>query len=93
MWRTWLFVAIATLLVALVPYADASPPSSTWLPGLYDEDCDDLVAWGAGGAQSVSRGGDDVLAEVSTPLPPTADEALPTVALPRLPAAVLLSLS
>lgn len=37
---------LATLLLVLVPLAEATPPDQTWLPGLYDNaDFDDVIGF------------------------------------------------
>ena len=54
--RRFCALVLASALVALVPLADASPPDSTWVAGLYDDgDFDEVVASVVSGSGIVSK--------------------------------------
>ena len=48
-WRMVLTVVLGALMLALAPYAKATPSNSNWLAGLYDDDLDDAVGASHGG--------------------------------------------
>ena len=53
----WLLIALASLLVALVPLAHASAPDAGWRPGICDDNVDDIVALDAGSLDTTPGAG------------------------------------
>jgi hypothetical protein len=52
----WLLIALAALLVALVPLAYANAPDAKWIPGIFDGDVDDVVTLDPGSVDTSPRG-------------------------------------
>jgi hypothetical protein len=74
----WLLIALAALLVALVPLAYASSPDAGWSPGICDGDVDDLVALDAGSVDTAPCAGVCPPPFAVKPLPPIAEHKLPS---------------
>ena len=74
----WLLIALAALLVALVPLAYASSPEARSIPGICDGDVDDVVTLDPGSIDTTPGGGACPPPVAVYPVPPVPEHALPS---------------
>jgi hypothetical protein len=74
----WLLIALASLLVAVAPLADANSPDARWIPGICDDDADDGITLDPGSVDTTSRGDVCPPPLAVEPLPPIPEHPLPS---------------